>query len=113
MSKEHSSLSVARRKALSDQRKQRGWSVARKVAKTLKETYGAEQVVAFGSLVRGVRFVEGSDIDLAVKGLSGRRFFRAVGDVVYSDHEFGIDVLDLDTCPPPFRARIEREGISL
>ena len=113
MSNEHSSLSVPRRKTLTDQRKQRGWRVARKVAKALKETYGAEQVVAFGSLVRGVRFVEGSDIDLAVKGLSGRRFFRAVGDVVYSDHEFGIDVLDLDTCSPSFRAQIEREGISL
>lgn len=50
--------------------RQRAIEKARLVADVLKKTYGARQVILYGSLARG-DFREGSDIDLLVEGLSG------------------------------------------
>ena len=113
MSDDGTFLTAPRKSALGDQWKQRGWRVAREVARYLRETYAAEEVLVFGSLVCSEGFVEDSDIDVAVKGVPGRRFFRAVGYVAYSGREFDIDLVDFDSCPPGLRAELEREGVSL
>ena len=59
------------------ERQQRGLEVARKCAVTLKEDFGAERVVLFGSMLDPARMWWNSDIDLAVWGLPEKDFFKA------------------------------------
>ncbi len=91
---------------------ERAWAVAREAARILKEEYGARQVILFGSLARGT-FGLRSDVDLAVEGLSGRAFYRAVGRLQALDSSLSVDLVDVEEASPALRRAIEREGIPL
>ena len=58
-----------------------GWGVARAAAQLLREWFGAKRVVLFGSLASRACFTPWSDIDLAVWGIPGDQFYRAVAAV--------------------------------
>jgi len=65
----------------------------KKATQILKEN-GASEVFIFGSIVNG-KFNENSDIDIAVKGLNGKDFYRVVGILMFElENEF--DLIDLD-----------------
>jgi len=110
-------LPSVRRRWLAEQaaaegRREEAWAAARDVATLLRVRFGAERVVAFGSLVRPGFFSEGSDVDLAVSGVPAAAFFKAwatAGDVC----PFELDLVDLRDCSPALRLLIEEEGIDL
>jgi predicted nucleotidyltransferase len=91
----------------------RAWDVARTAADLLRERFGANQVVVFGSLAHDEGFTRWSDIDLAVWGISPDAFFRAVAAVTGLSTEFKVDLVDPQDCRPALRRAIEREGVAV
>lgn len=89
------------------------WQVAAKAAAILKEQYGAQKVVVFGSLSDPTRFTQWSDIDLAAWGIPDERFYAAVGAVTGISKKFKVDLVDPEDCRPSLRRSIEREGVEL
>ncbi len=64
-----------------------------RATKILKE-YGAKEVFIFGSIANG-KFNENSDIDIAVKGLNEKDFYK-VASVLMFELENEFDLIDLD-----------------
>ncbi len=95
------------------ERRARAWSAARQAARVLKEKYGAAQVIAFGSLVHQAWFHAGSDIDLAVKGISPDDFFHVWAKLDYLGIDFEIDLMNYELAPDHLRQVIDAEGIEL
>ncbi len=94
-------------------RRQRAWRVARQAAKVLREQFGAQRVVIFGSLAQRGWFTQWSDIDLAAWGVPDERFYQAVATITALSPAFKVDLIDPETCRPRLRQAIEREGIEL
>ena len=92
------------------QRRDRAWSVARRAAELLKATHGAESVYLFGSLARGGPFDEHSDVDLAVRGLDDRIYYRVVSRLLDLDPTIDVDLIQLETAPDGLLRLIESEG---
>ncbi len=78
------------------QRQQQGLEVAYKAASILKQEFGAERVVLFGSILDHERMWWGSDIDLAVWGLRSEDFFKA-GAAIERGHNFSIDLVEIQS----------------
>jgi predicted nucleotidyltransferase len=57
--------------------------------------HGASEVYAFGSVVTDRWSPPESDLDLAVRGVPCRVFYRAVGDLLW-ELDCSVDVIDLD-----------------
>jgi len=94
-------------------RRQAAWSVARQAACVLKETFGATQVIAFGSLVHGAWFGPRSDIDLAVEGVPADAFWRAWRTLDDLDPAFEIDLVAIESAPEQLRDEITSQGVAL
>jgi predicted nucleotidyltransferase len=94
-------------------RRQRAWHTARRIAALLRADFGAEQVIAFGSLTDSGPFDERSDIDLAVSGIAAADFFTAYAQAMLLSPEFKLDLLDLADYPPQLRADIVARGMEL
>ena len=92
-------------------RYENAWAIAEKAAQILKEKYGAQKVVAFGSLAKRSFFTHWSDIDLAVWGVPDEVFYAAVGFVTGLTMEFKIDLIDARGCQDSLRGAIEIEGV--
>ncbi|HKZ46892.1 MAG TPA: nucleotidyltransferase domain-containing protein [Thermodesulfobacteriota bacterium] len=71
---------------------------------------GGKRVVLFGSLATG-RFRRGSDVDIAVEGLSSKTYFKAIGLVEDILGDIPFDIVDMEETLPTVRQKIEREGI--
>jgi predicted nucleotidyltransferase len=95
------------------ERRQRAWQTARQIAALLRTKYGAQQVIAFGSLTDSGPFDERSDIDLAVSGIAAADFFTAYAQAMLLSPEFKLDLLELADCPPSVRAGIVARGVEL
>lgn len=93
------------------QRQQQGLEVAKKCAQMLKEQFGAQRVVLFGSLLDPERMWWGSDIDLAVWGLPEKDFFKA-GAAIERGHDFEIDLVEIQHAKPHILPGIE-QGVEL
>ena len=63
-------------------------------ATTILKENGAKEVFIFGSLANG-KFNENSDIDIAVKGLDEKNFYR-VASILMFELENEFDLIDLD-----------------
>lgn len=85
---------------------------AREIAAMLKSKYSATAVVLFGSFASG-KHDRYSDLDIAIRGVEPRLFYRAAGEATAIQNEFSVDIVDLDDCPAPFRDSVVREGIPL
>ena len=59
-------------------------------------------MVLFGSMLDPERMWWGSDIDLAVWGLSERDYFTAVGKVQDTDPNFSVDVVEIQHALAPY-----------
>ena len=65
----------------------------KKATKILKEN-GAKEVFIFGSIANG-KFNENSDIDIAVRGINEKDFYKVAGILMFElENEF--DLIDLD-----------------
>lgn len=97
-------------------RQQQGWEAARKVAQMLKNDFGVERTVLFGSLLNHEHMHDGSDIDLAVWKLPDAQFFDAwtAANHVLGPYDFPpIDLVPIEKAYPEIREIIEQEGIEL
>ncbi|CEP66472.1 Uncharacterised conserved protein, UCP020217 [Moorella glycerini] len=95
------------------ERYKEAWQVAARAAAVLKEKYGAQKVVVFGSLVDRSRFTRWSDIDLAAWGIPDERFYAAVGAVTGLSEKFKVDLVDPEDCRESLRRAIASEGVEL
>lgn len=93
------------------QRQQQGLEVARKCAQILKQSFGAQRVVLFGSLLDPERMTWHSDIDLAVWGLPEEDYFKA-GAAIERGHEFPVDLVEVQHAKPHILKAIE-QGMEL
>lgn len=94
-------------------RRKAAWAVARQAARVLKETFGATQVIAFGSLVHNAWFGPRSDIDLAVEGVTPDAFWRAWCTLDRLDPAFEIDLVAIESVAKNLRDEIVSQGIAL
>jgi len=85
----------------------------REAAAALKDRFGVERVVLFGSLAHHAWFVADSDVDLAVEGLPARDFWRAwrLAEDTIADRP--VDLIDIETAPDSLRRAIDRYGVEL
>lgn len=91
-------------------RMEKGWRLARKAAKILREQYHAERVAVFGSLLYKSRFTPWSDVDIAAWGIPPEQTFRAIGAVMDLDSTLEINLVDVNTCAPSLLEVIEQEA---
>ena len=89
------------------------WRTAHEVATLLYEQFNASRVFVFGSLTEPMGFGKGSDIDIAVSGLSDDAYDKAYGKVVYFDAPFKIDFINLDRSKGHFRERVKHQAIPI
>lgn len=89
------------------------WDVARRAARILREKYGATRIRVFGSILHPERFHAGSDIDLAVEGVTVTDYWDAVAEVFLLDEAIKVDLVDPDSCSPAVWSIVEEEGVDL
>ena len=89
------------------------WHTAQEVAALLYEQFGATQVAVFGSLTEPMWFTKGSDIDIAVSGLSNDAYDKARIAIMNFDSEFKIDIVNLDMSKGLFRERVTHQAIPI
>jgi predicted nucleotidyltransferase len=94
-------------------RRTRAWQVARKAAQVLKAEFGAKKVVVFGSLLSPALFHDRSDVDLAVWGLTGRAYYRAISALLDIEPSVSVDLIAFEDARPALQAVILREGRGL
>ena len=94
-------------------RHQRGWALAKTGAQLLKEQFGVQRVVLFGSLLDVARIHQQSDIDLAVWGLEERYYLHAVARLLDLDPDFSVDLVEAQTARSKLLAAIETAGVEL
>ena len=107
------SLIKPKRRETVKARRMRAWQVARKAARILKADFGAEKVTVFGSLLHPVLFHERSDVDLAVWGLRGRAYYRAVSVLLDIEPSISVDLIAFEDVRPALQGVILREGRGL
>ena len=91
-------------------RRERAWDIARQAAAYLKDTFGATEVLVFGSLAHGHWYSLTSDIDLAAWGIPSEDYFLAVARLQDISPEYAIDLVRLENCSAESRQRILEEG---
>lgn len=91
----------------------KGWELARKAARLLREEYRAGRIVVFGSLLHESRFTEWSDVDIAAWGIPTELTFKAIGAVMDLDPSIEVNLVDVNTCPESLLKNIQAEGIDL
>lgn len=89
------------------------WHDAQEVASLLYEKFGATQVLVFGSLTEPMWFTKGSDIDIAVSGLSNDIYNKTFSKIMDFDSAFRIDLINFDTSEGLFRERIKHQAIPI
>ena len=92
---------------------QRAWHTAYQAATRLYEQFGATQVFIFGSLTEPMWFTKGSDIDIAVSGLSHDAYDKAWKEITHLDSEFKIDIINFDMSKGLFKERIKHQAIPI
>ena len=101
--------------ALEQQRRARRLrQVAQSCAEHLVRDFGARRVYLFGSLLADDWVHDRSDIDLAVEGLEGRLYFKALGDLSkLLPAGVELDVVILESSWPGLAERVKAEGVLL
>ena len=94
-------------------RRMRAWRVARRATKILKTEFGVERVMVFGSLVHPALFHERSDVDLAVWGLRGREYYRAVSVLLDIEPSISIDLIAFEDARRAVQDVILKDGLKL
>ena len=94
-------------------RYQRAWEVAQQAAAILKEQFGVQRVVIFGSTLWIKRFHHRSDVDLAVWGLDEKVYYRAVVRLLDIEPTISVDLIEAEFASPALLKMIEQEGVTL
>jgi uncharacterized protein len=83
-------------------------SDVREIVDILVNNFHAQQIILFGSLVKG-KFSDRSDIDLAVAGIPKQEYFAAVA-AANQLTQFWVDLKPLEDLEPHFRHRVLTTG---
>jgi len=102
----------ARKEYLTD-RREKALKVAKEAATLLREKFGAQKIVFFGSLTNEDAFSAWSDIDLAAWGIPPDKFFSAVAAITGLSLLFKIDLVEPDNCREAIKEAIYREGVEI
>jgi predicted nucleotidyltransferase len=94
-------------------RMEKGWKLAKKAAKILRQQYHVERVAVFGSLLHESRFTQWSDVDIAAWGIPPEQTFRAMGAVMDLDSSLAINLVDVNTCSPSLLKAIVQEAVEI
>jgi len=94
-------------------RRERGWKLAKKAAKLLRNQFQATRVAVFGSLLHEARFTAWSDVDIAAWGIPPDQTLRAIGAVMDLDPSLEINLVDVNTCSQALLKAIENEAVDL
>ncbi|MGH7562960.1 MAG: nucleotidyltransferase family protein [Gemmatimonadota bacterium] len=87
---------------------------AKAIAEWLRQRYGKRvRVLLFGSLVDPDRFAPGSDIDLAVEGLSPTEYWEAWGLAEERADDASLDFVRMESASRGLREVIRAEGREL
>jgi predicted nucleotidyltransferase len=88
--------------------------IAQCCAEHLVQDFGASKVYLFGSLLEDDLIHDRSDIDLAVEGLEGRLYFKALRDIWELLPEgVELELVLLESSWPGLAERVETEGVLL
>lgn len=90
----------------------RARQIAERLARLLRDRFGARRVVLVGSLARG-DFGVGSDIDFAAEGIPDEAFFRAGAEIEAAAEGLRVDLVPIESADPAFLAHMSAEGIVL
>jgi predicted nucleotidyltransferase len=82
-------------------------------ADMLRQEFGVQRVVLFGSLAHEVWFTADSDVDLAVEGLASERYWEAWRRVEEFVLDVPVDFVEIETVRPSLRRAILRYGIEV
>lgn len=102
-----SRVDVARTQA--DSRFKKASEIASRTALVLKREFDVKKVVVFGSIVHPHLFHAHSDVDLAVWGLTGRQYYRAVGLLQSLDPEISVDLIAFEDATKSMQETILRD----
>lgn len=98
-------------KILDSARWEAAWEKLPDLLTVLREEYGAERIVVFGSLATKENFTRWSDIDLAVWGIDPDRFYQAVATLNELSPDIKVDLVDPERCQSiALRQAIQEEG---
>jgi len=86
---------------------------ASNAAVILKNQFGANKVILFGSLIHEDWFVDNSDIDFAVDGIAHEDYWKAWGIVESFFPDRVIDFVDLNDLNESFQKSILNQGLFL
>ena len=87
--------------------------IASRAAMVLKREFGVKKVMVFGSIVHSQLFHAHSDVDLAVWGLTGRQYYRAVGLLQSLDSEISVDLIAFEDASQSMQETILCDGKEL
>jgi predicted nucleotidyltransferase len=76
----------------------------------LKAEFGVKKLMLFGSLLHPALFHDRSDVDLAVWGLSGRAYYRAVSVLLDIEPSISVDLIAFEDARPALQTVILQEG---
>ena len=89
-----------------------GRAEAKRLAQVLVDEFGVERVYLFGSYAWGITLRPDSDLDLAVVGLEGMKYWEAIGRLEELSSCL-FDLIPLDSLNLPLRNLILEHGIRL
>ncbi|MEL6470288.1 MAG: nucleotidyltransferase domain-containing protein [Cyanobacteria bacterium J06623_4] len=102
----------AEREVWQRSRQQQGQQVARQAAQLLKQSFGAQRVWLFGSMLTPDRIRAESDIDIAVEGLADERYLEALGQLLDLS-DFSVDLVQMEYARERLQSAIARKGVLL
>ena len=94
-------------------RREKALKVAKEAATLLRQKFGAQKIVFFGSLTNEDAFSAWSDIDLAAWGIPPDKFYSAVAAITGLSPLFKIDLVEPDNCREAIKEVIYREGVEI
>lgn len=84
-----------------------------RAATLLKSQFHVQQIILFGSLAHEGWFDPDSDVDLAVRGLSGEEYWRAWREVEEIIRDREVDLIEIEFASESLQRAIERYGVEL
>lgn len=101
------------RRRVANDRRQAAVPIAERAAAILKEQFGAQRVILFGSLAHEHWFGPKSDIDLAAEGIQASDFWRAWCALDEIDSDFEINLIAIESASASLQEALAYEGIEL
>jgi uncharacterized protein len=95
------------------ERRQQALALAHEAARLLRQRFGAERVILFGSLARDTAVHAHTDVDLAVWGLPEKEYLRAVSSLLDLGNDISIDLVRLEEASLRLRQLVETEGVPI